>query len=345
MKGLDHALANYSWLDSSRVGALGASYGGWMINWINGHTNRFKCLVNHDGGFDEFANYFTTEELWFPEWEFKGRPWEKPELYDKFSPEPLCRQVADADARDSRGERFSPRRCRRDRHVHGLAAARHSFAVALFSRRKPLGAQAQKQHRLARYDSGMAGEVAEEVIRTIVGITLLVMHFLTRSVRVLFAAGEVFEQVGGLLGGEAGHLSVGHERLTRGLELLDVLRGRTISLFLASRSTAPLVALDDEAGDNAAVGLRARIGGVFRLDASRGLEDAVEQIFAVRSLPMAERSGPTAPPRSPNLWQMPQLTAEDQNSGSPRRASPVSDQNALGRGLEPSLRPVGSAGR
>jgi dipeptidyl aminopeptidase/acylaminoacyl peptidase len=86
MKGLDYALANYAWLDSQRVGALGASYGGWMINWINGHTNRFKCLVNHDGGFDEFANYFTTEELWFPEWEFKGVPWEKPELYDKFSP-------------------------------------------------------------------------------------------------------------------------------------------------------------------------------------------------------------------------------------------------------------------
>jgi dipeptidyl aminopeptidase/acylaminoacyl peptidase len=86
MKGLDHALANYPWLDGNRVGALGASYGGWMINWINGHTRRFKCLVNHDGGFDEYANYYTTEELWFPEWEFKGVPWEKPELYDKFSP-------------------------------------------------------------------------------------------------------------------------------------------------------------------------------------------------------------------------------------------------------------------
>lgn len=86
MKGLDHALANYNWLDSERVAALGASYGGWMINWINGHTNRFKCLVNHDGGFDEYANYFTTEELWFPEWEFKGVPWSNPELYEKFSP-------------------------------------------------------------------------------------------------------------------------------------------------------------------------------------------------------------------------------------------------------------------
>lgn len=86
MLGLDHALTNYPWLDGERVGALGASYGGWMINWINGHTNCFKCLVNHDGGFDEFSNYFTTEELWFPEWEFKGVPWEKPELFEKFSP-------------------------------------------------------------------------------------------------------------------------------------------------------------------------------------------------------------------------------------------------------------------
>jgi dipeptidyl aminopeptidase/acylaminoacyl peptidase len=86
MKGLDYALTNYSWLDGNRVAALGASYGGWMINWINGHTDRFKCLVNHDGGFDEFANYFTTEELWFPEWEFKGTPWENPKLYEQFSP-------------------------------------------------------------------------------------------------------------------------------------------------------------------------------------------------------------------------------------------------------------------
>jgi dipeptidyl aminopeptidase/acylaminoacyl peptidase len=86
MKGLDHALANYSWLDGDRVAALGASYGGWMMNWINGHTTRFKCLVNHDGGFDEAANYYTTEELWFPEWEFKGTPWTNPDLYEKFSP-------------------------------------------------------------------------------------------------------------------------------------------------------------------------------------------------------------------------------------------------------------------
>ena len=86
MLGLDAALKEFDWIDGSKVGALGASYGGWMINWINGHTDRFQCLVCHDGGFDEFSSYFTTEELWFPEWEYGGVPWEKPELYEKFSP-------------------------------------------------------------------------------------------------------------------------------------------------------------------------------------------------------------------------------------------------------------------
>jgi len=86
MKGLDAALAEFDWIDGERVGALGASFGGWMIHWVNGHTDRFRALVCHDGGFDETANYYTTEELWFPEWEFGGVPWERPELFERFSP-------------------------------------------------------------------------------------------------------------------------------------------------------------------------------------------------------------------------------------------------------------------
>jgi len=86
MKGLDHVIASYDYVDGDRVGALGASYGGYMINWIEGHTNRFKCLVNHDGGFDEKAGYYTTEELWFPEWEYEGTPYENESAYDRWSP-------------------------------------------------------------------------------------------------------------------------------------------------------------------------------------------------------------------------------------------------------------------
>ncbi|HEY3174470.1 MAG TPA: S9 family peptidase [Candidatus Polarisedimenticolia bacterium] len=86
MKGLDYVIASYDYVDGDRVGALGASYGGYMINWIAGHTDRFKCLVSHDGEMDERSSYYTTEELWFPEWEFGGTPWEKKVAYEHFSP-------------------------------------------------------------------------------------------------------------------------------------------------------------------------------------------------------------------------------------------------------------------
>jgi dipeptidyl aminopeptidase/acylaminoacyl peptidase len=86
MKGLDAALARYSFLDGERVSALGASYGGYMINWIAGHTDRFRCLVNHDGVFDTRSMYYETEELWFVEWENDGAPWESPEAFERFNP-------------------------------------------------------------------------------------------------------------------------------------------------------------------------------------------------------------------------------------------------------------------
>jgi len=66
--------------------AAGASFGGYMIDWIAGHTDRFKCLVTHDGVFDLVSMYGATEELWFPEWELGGAYFEHPELYRKWSP-------------------------------------------------------------------------------------------------------------------------------------------------------------------------------------------------------------------------------------------------------------------
>ena len=86
MKGLDAALAKYPFLDGGRVGALGASYGGYMINWINGQTDRFKCLVVHDGNLDERMAYYDTEELWFPEWEHSGTPWSEKSGYGGQNP-------------------------------------------------------------------------------------------------------------------------------------------------------------------------------------------------------------------------------------------------------------------
>ena len=86
MKGLDYVEKTYPFIDKNREAALGASYGGYMANWILGHTNRFKCIVSHDGMFNTESAYGTTEELWFPEWEFQGPPWKNREVYRKFSP-------------------------------------------------------------------------------------------------------------------------------------------------------------------------------------------------------------------------------------------------------------------
>jgi dipeptidyl aminopeptidase/acylaminoacyl peptidase len=86
-KGLAAALDRYRWMDGEKVGALGASFGGYMINWIAGNwPDRFRCLVNHDGNLDERMAYFDTEELWFPEWDHEGAPWDNPEGYEKQNP-------------------------------------------------------------------------------------------------------------------------------------------------------------------------------------------------------------------------------------------------------------------
>jgi dipeptidyl aminopeptidase/acylaminoacyl peptidase len=86
MKGLDYAEKTYPFIDKDRECALGASYGGYMINWILGHTDRFKCLVSHDGMFNAESAWGTTEELWFNDWEFKGTPYDNRAMYQKWSP-------------------------------------------------------------------------------------------------------------------------------------------------------------------------------------------------------------------------------------------------------------------
>jgi dipeptidyl aminopeptidase/acylaminoacyl peptidase len=85
MAATDWAAAQ-PYIDKHRIGAAGASYGGYMIDWIMGHTSRFAVLVTHAGVFNLESEYGATEELWFPEWEFKGPPWKNRALYEKFSP-------------------------------------------------------------------------------------------------------------------------------------------------------------------------------------------------------------------------------------------------------------------
>ncbi len=86
-KGLDFVTKKYSFIDSENACALGASYGGYMINWIAGNwSDRFKCLVNHDGVFDNRMMYYATEELWFVEWENAGPYFKTPEIHEKYNP-------------------------------------------------------------------------------------------------------------------------------------------------------------------------------------------------------------------------------------------------------------------
>jgi dipeptidyl aminopeptidase/acylaminoacyl peptidase len=89
MNGVAHVAA-MPFVDRERIGAAGASYGGYMINWIEGHNDdprfKFKALVSHDGVYNLTSMYGGTEELWFTDWEFKGTPWTNPEMYERWSP-------------------------------------------------------------------------------------------------------------------------------------------------------------------------------------------------------------------------------------------------------------------
>ena len=85
--GLAAAAKRFQFLETGNACALGASYGGFMVNWIAGNwPDGFKCLVNHDGIFDQRMMYYTTEELWFPEWEHGGPYHATPATYEQFNP-------------------------------------------------------------------------------------------------------------------------------------------------------------------------------------------------------------------------------------------------------------------
>ena len=82
----DHIVTDVPFADASKMTAAGGSYGGYMIDWILGHTQRFKALISHDGVYNLTSEFGATEELWFPMWEYGGTPWDKPENYAKWSP-------------------------------------------------------------------------------------------------------------------------------------------------------------------------------------------------------------------------------------------------------------------
>jgi dipeptidyl aminopeptidase/acylaminoacyl peptidase len=79
-------VAGLPYADADRMAAAGGSYGGYMVDWLLGHTTRFKALISHAGVYDLRSMAGSTEELWFPIWEFRGMPWDNPEMYARWSP-------------------------------------------------------------------------------------------------------------------------------------------------------------------------------------------------------------------------------------------------------------------
>jgi dipeptidyl aminopeptidase/acylaminoacyl peptidase len=88
--GQKYVVESFDFINQDKIAAAGASYGGYMINWTEGHIESFKypfkCLISHDGAFNLYSKYLTTEELWFPEWEFDGPYWENDKYYEMWSP-------------------------------------------------------------------------------------------------------------------------------------------------------------------------------------------------------------------------------------------------------------------
>jgi dipeptidyl aminopeptidase/acylaminoacyl peptidase len=91
MSGLDYAEKAYPFIDKDRECAIGSSYGGFMANWVLGHTDRFKCIVSHHSVFNTESFWGTTDELWYPNWDFKGTPNDDPATYQKWSPDQFAR--------------------------------------------------------------------------------------------------------------------------------------------------------------------------------------------------------------------------------------------------------------
>ena len=89
VKGQQYLVENFPYVDRERIVAAGASYGGFLVNWMAGHADDFKypfrCFISHDGMFDARSMYYSTEELWFEEWEYGGTPWNS-DLYEKWNP-------------------------------------------------------------------------------------------------------------------------------------------------------------------------------------------------------------------------------------------------------------------
>ena len=161
-KGMDAAVKKFPWLDRERSCALGASYGGYMMNWIEGNwSDGFKCIVNHDGVFDTRGMAYSTEELWFTEWENGGTYFAVPDKLRALQPGAPRRQVEDADAGDPGREGLPHPDLAGAGRLHRAAAPGHREQAAGVPGREPLGAEAGQLGDVAPHGDRLARPAPE----------------------------------------------------------------------------------------------------------------------------------------------------------------------------------------
>ena len=159
MKGVDY-LEKLPYIDKDRMGAAGASFGGYMMDWFQGNTTRFKTLITHCGVFNFESMYALTDELWFDEWEHGGPPWGKNrDSYEKHSPHRYAKNFKTPMLIIHNDLDFRVPGQPGTRAVHHAAAPAHSVEVHQLPRRGALGAQAEEQRVLAQGSVRLAGEV------------------------------------------------------------------------------------------------------------------------------------------------------------------------------------------
>jgi predicted acyl esterase len=167
-KGWDAAQKQFDFLDGGKACALGASYGGYMVNWIAGNWNApWKCLVTHDGVFDQRMMGYATERLWFSEWGKRRHAVRTSGKLRALQPGQPRQGLEEADPRRAWPAGLPHSGGAGHRRVHRGAAPGHRIEVPVLPRRKPLGAQAAEQRAVARHGQCVVEAAHRPVIRPI----------------------------------------------------------------------------------------------------------------------------------------------------------------------------------
>ena len=154
MAVVDH-VATLPYADADRMAAAGGSYGGYMIDWMLGHTQRFKALISHAGVYDLRSEFGATEELWFPLWEFNGTPWDNPDSYAKWSPSYFVKDFHTPTLVIHGEQDFRVPYTQRLAAFHRSATAEGAIQAAGFPRRRALGFEAAKLGAVVQHVSRM----------------------------------------------------------------------------------------------------------------------------------------------------------------------------------------------